>query len=124
MSEHTPSESGVTTEEETGGDQSKPPLVKSNSQKYDYVEPVHSASSMSTPPQSSSFSDEPFASESLGATAVRLDKTMAKMKGQVVIGGDEGPSSLQLRPPLISPGPLKTEEEFVSAKGVCVWGGG
>ena len=107
MSEHTPSESGITTEEETGGDQSKPPLVKSNSQKYDYIEPVQSASSMSTPPRSSPFSDEPFASDNLGDTAVRLDKEMAKVKGQVVIRGGEGSSSLRLSPPVISPGPLK-----------------
>ena len=115
MSEHTPSESGMTTEEETGGDQSKPPMVKSNSQKYDYIEPVQSASSMSTPPRSSSFSDEPFVSDHLGATAVRLDKDMAKVKRQVVIGGGEESSPLRLRPPVISPGPLKTDEEFVSA---------
>ena len=92
-----------------------PPLNKSNSQKYDYVEPVHSASSLSTPPNSS-FSDEPFASESLGATAIRLDKTMVKIKGEVTFGsGGEGEGDgTGLKPPVISPGPLKTGNEFVS----------
>jgi hypothetical protein len=77
---------------------------------------VHSASSLSTPPNSS-FSDEPFASESLGATAIRLDKTMAKIKGDVVFGSGgegEGGDASGLKPPVISPGPLKTENEFVS----------
>ena len=114
MSEHTPSENGATTEEESAAvAKPPPPLNKSNSQKYDYIEPVHSASSLSTPPNSS-FSDEPFASESLGATAIRLDKTMAKIKGKVVFGSGEGEGSAGLKPPMISPGPLKTENEFVS----------
>ena len=126
VSEHTPSESGATTEEESSAAVSSkpppgpaPPLNKSNSQKYDYVEPVHSASSLSTPPNSS-FSDEPFASESLGATAICLGKTMAKIKGEVAFGSGgeqegegEGEGS-GLKPPVISPGPLKTENEFVS----------
>ena len=108
----------MTTEEEPG-DLPKPPLVKTNSQKYDYVEPVHSASSLSTPPHSSSFSDEPFASESLGATAIRLDKEMAKMKRKMV-SSEEGASPFGLRPPVISPGPLNTKDEDVSAPTMCV----
>ncbi len=79
---------------------------------------MHSASSLSTPPNSS-FSDEPFASESLGATAIRLDKTMAKIKGEVVFGSGGGEGGGRdgsgLKPPVISPGPLKTENELVSA---------
>lgn len=128
VSEHTPSESGATTEEESSAAVSSkpppgpgpvPPLNKSNSQKYDYVEPVHSASSLSTPPNSS-FSDDPFASESLGATAICLGKTMAKIKGEIAFssgGGGEGEGEREgsgLKPPVISPGPLKTENEFVS----------
>ena len=129
VSEHTPSESGATTEEESSaavsskpppGPGPAPPLNKSNSQKYDYVEPVHSASSLSTPPNSS-FSDEPFASESLGATAICLGKTMAKIKGEVAFGSGGGGGEREgegegsgLKPPLISPGPLKTGNEFVS----------
>lgn len=74
---------------------------------------MHSASSLSTPPNSS-FSDEPFASESLGATAIRLDKTMAKIKGEVMFGSGGGEGGTGLKPPMISPGPLKTENEFVS----------
>ena len=108
----------MTTEEDEA---SKPPLVKTNSQKYDYVEPVNSASSLSTPPNSSLISDDqPFASESLGATAVRLDKTMAKVKGEVVIGGDDRGSPFRLKPPVVSPGPLKTGDEMVSLLYVCV----
>ena len=87
---------------------SKPPLMKSNSQKYDYAEAVHSASSLST------VSDEPFASDSLGATAIRLDKAMAKTKGKVVLGGDGKASPLGLEPLMVSPGPLKTYNKLVS----------
>lgn len=52
--------------------------------------------------------------DSLGATAVRLDKEMAKIKAKVVVGVDDGASPLGLRPPIVSPGPLKTANEDVS----------
>ena len=70
-SEQTPSESIVTSEDEAV--RSKPPLPQSTSMGFDYVEPVHSASSVSTPP-ASSIPDDPFASDNLGDTVIKLDK--------------------------------------------------
>lgn len=100
-SEHTPSESEVTTED----DAPKPPISHSTSEAFDYVELVHSASSLSTPPCTSS--DQPFASEDLGETVICLDKAMAKMRQ---VDKDVG-ASPGLKPPTVSPGPLVAEEE-------------
>lgn len=51
-------------------------LLNRPSQGFDYAEAVNSASSVATPP------NEPFASDDLGETVVRLDKAMARMRLQ------------------------------------------
>ena len=79
-SEQTPSESLVTSEDEAV--RSKPPLPQSTSMGFDYVEAVHSASSVSTPP--ASIPDDPFASDNLGDTVIKLDKVG-------VVQGPRGP---------------------------------
>ncbi len=56
-------------ESESEEDSSRPPRA------FDYAEPVHSASSVSTPTE-----DQPFAMDSLGETVVRLDKAMARLQ--------------------------------------------
>ena len=43
---------------------------------------------------------------------MRLDKTMAKIKGEVAFGSGGG--DIGLKPPVTSPGPLKTDIELVS----------
>lgn len=100
-SERTPSMSEVTTED----DAPKQPFSHSTSEAFDYVELVHSASSLSTPPCSSS--DQPFASEDLGETVIYMDKARTKMRQT----GEEIGASPGLNPPAVSPGPLVTEEE-------------
>ncbi len=74
-SEQTPSESAATSDEEvllTGSKQpSQPTLPRTRSAGYDYVEPVGSGSSVSSPASSE---DEPFASDKLGETVIKLDK--------------------------------------------------
>ena len=75
-SEQTPSESLVTSEDEAV--RSKPPLPQSTSMGFDYVEAVHSASSVSTPP--ASIPDDPFASDNLGDTVIKLDKVRGSSK--------------------------------------------
>lgn len=67
-------ESGSESDGESSVVHSKPVLLNQPSQGYDYVEPVRSASSVSTP------THEPFASDSLGDTVVRLDRAMARLK--------------------------------------------
>ncbi len=64
------------SESEDGGSKvrSKPVLLNRPSQAFDYVEAVNSASSISTPPH------EPFASDDLGDTVVKLDKAVARMR--------------------------------------------
>lgn len=52
---------------------------------------------------------------------MRLDKTMAKIKGEVMFGNGGGEGNTDLKPPVVSPGPLKTENELVSVLDVqCV----
>jgi len=70
-SEKTPSESVLTSEDEAVP--SKPPLPLNSSMGFDYVEAVHSGTSVSTPPESS-LPDEPFASDNLGDTIIEVDK--------------------------------------------------
>ena len=94
-SEQTPSESIVTSEDEAV--RSKPPLPQSTSMGFDYVEPVHSASSVSTPP-ASSIPDDPFASDNLGDTVIKLDKVSVV---QSPWGGFEG-TLLEFIYPLVS----------------------
>ena len=74
-SENTPSESAMTSDDET-----KPHLPSSNLG-FDYVEPVESGSSVSTPPTSSLPDDEPFASDNLGDTVIKLDKVGKHERG-------------------------------------------
>ena len=55
---------------------------------------------------------------------MRLDKTMAKIKGEVIFGNGGGEGNTDLKPPVVSPGPLKTENELVSVldvQCVCVY---
>lgn len=99
----------MTTEEEPP----KPPLLNTSSQAFDYVELVQSASSLSTPP----CPDQPFASEDLGETVIRLDKALSQAKKE----GDGGSPSLQ--PPEVSPGPLikdKPEDVSLVCASVCM----
>lgn len=53
---------------------SKPILLNQQNQGFDYVEPVQSASSVSTP------THEPFAANSVGDTVVKLDRAMARLR--------------------------------------------
>ena len=77
---HTPSESEVTSEDDLK-QPPPPPLAAAAAAAtvtvggggFDYAEAVHSASSVSTPP-TSFLTDEPFASDNLGDTVIRLDK--------------------------------------------------
>ncbi|XP_038056288.1 pericentriolar material 1 protein-like isoform X4 [Patiria miniata] len=90
-SEHTPSESMITSEEE----EMKAQIYRTNPKKqtkktaqlslgsldaeeYDYVESVGSASSMSTPPSFSQ--DFGFANDELGDTVIHLDKALQRMR--------------------------------------------
>ena len=68
---------------------SKPVAQNRPSQAFDYVEPVHSASSVSTPT-----SQEPFVSDSLGETVIRLDRAMARL--HVAQGQDGGTDRLNV----------------------------
>ena len=77
-SEHTPSESALTTDEEANHAKQTKALALNSNLGFDYVEPVDSASSMSTPPPSS-LPDDPFASDNLGETVIRLDKVCLYM---------------------------------------------
>ncbi|XP_033631424.1 pericentriolar material 1 protein-like isoform X2 [Asterias rubens] len=90
-SEHTPSESLITSEEEEIKAQiySKNPNKQAmlqalqsmgslDAEEYDYVESVGSASSMSTPPSFSQ--DFGFANDELGDTVIHLDKALQRMR--------------------------------------------
>lgn len=89
ISEHTPSESFFTSEEEEFKAQlygQKPGLYADDSKgslsglQYDYVENVDSASSMSTPPSVGGPGDFGFANDELGNTVIHLDKALQRMR--------------------------------------------
>ncbi|XP_071787305.1 pericentriolar material 1 protein-like isoform X2 [Asterias amurensis] len=90
-SEHTPSESLITSEEEEikaqiyGKNPNKQAMLQAlqsmgslDAEEYDYVESVGSASSMSTPPSFSQ--DFGFANDELGDTVIHLDKALQRMR--------------------------------------------
>ena len=78
------------SQEEEGVVRSKP-LRNRTSQAFDYLEAVNSASSVSTPP------NDPFASDDLGETVIKLNKAVTHMK----LTGDGGGLS--------TASPLKTD---------------
>ncbi|XP_071846255.1 uncharacterized protein [Apostichopus japonicus] len=89
VSEHTPSESFFTSEEEEIKAQlygQRPGLRPSDSKgslnelEYDYAENVESASSMSTPPSIGGPGDFGFANDELGNTVIHLDKALQRMR--------------------------------------------
>ena len=62
----------MTTDDEAVCPNPQNASIASSGMGFDYVEPVESGSSLATPP--SSIPDDPFASESLGDTVIRLDR--------------------------------------------------
>ena len=81
VSENTPSQSIVTTDDEAVCPKlpnPQNPAIASSSMGFDYTEAVESSSSLATPP--SSVPDDPFASENLGDTVIRLDKVNQKSR--------------------------------------------
>ncbi|RDD39376.1 Pericentriolar material 1 protein [Trichoplax sp. H2] len=87
-SEHTPSESIATIDDEEmqaqlGGRRSNRRHTQDDDiscLSYDYMEVVDSATSMATPPSNSSPYDLPFASDSLGDTIIHLDKALKEVR--------------------------------------------
>lgn len=75
-------------EEEGGVVRSKPVLHNRTSQGFDYLETANSASTVSTPP------NDPFASDDLGETVIKLNKAVT------LTGGGNVPSTAS---------PLKTD---------------
>lgn len=73
---------------------SKPP--PGEGQEFDYVEAVNSASSVSTPP------DDPFASDSLGETVIKVDKAVTHKMYTLPENDDSG-----FTVPVL--GPVKTD---------------
>lgn len=75
-------------------------------QQFDYMEAVRSASSVSTPP------DEPFASEDLGETVIKLNKAVTHMKLTRPLEGGVDTAA----------GPIKADSaELVPGFGEMVW---
>ena len=56
------------------------------------MEPINSASSVSTPLVGSSMLDDPFASDNLGNTVIRMDTAMTRLRAQQQSAGVQTPS--------------------------------